>query len=169
MIFDPYNCYLKDSGVHRDSNSHSGSSLGNVEVHSLTLPYTFKSMKCDFWASFLAHTFVSPCLSREFKARVVTYKLLCCYFFLNINGIIYLCVGHIEQTQFFGCVVRIIITIYVLGVADSVPSSSSSVITFFVHGVSSTVFFLCHPTPSFCHICFIVFLLHLVINCISLH
>jgi hypothetical protein len=34
-------------GVHGDSNSQSGISLGNVWVHSLTLSYTPGSMKCD--------------------------------------------------------------------------------------------------------------------------
>jgi hypothetical protein len=28
-------------------------------------------MKCDSWASFLAHTFASPCFGRKPKARVV--------------------------------------------------------------------------------------------------
>jgi hypothetical protein len=29
-------------------------------------------MKCDSWASFLAHTFTNPHLDREHKARVIT-------------------------------------------------------------------------------------------------
>jgi hypothetical protein len=31
-------------------------------------------MKCDFWASLLAHTFTSPCLGCEPKVKVVTPK-----------------------------------------------------------------------------------------------
>ncbi len=40
----------KDSGLHQDSNSQSGSSLGSVGVHFFTISYTSGSMKCDFWA-----------------------------------------------------------------------------------------------------------------------
>jgi len=32
-------------------------------------------MKCDSQASLLAHTFASPCLGREPKAKVETYHL----------------------------------------------------------------------------------------------
>jgi len=62
----------EDSGVHWDSNSQSGSSLGSVGVHSLTLSYTFGNMTCDSQATFLARTFVSPCFDHEPKARVAT-------------------------------------------------------------------------------------------------
>jgi hypothetical protein len=41
-------------------------------VHSLTLSYTPKSIKCDSRASLLACTFASPCLGHEPKARVAT-------------------------------------------------------------------------------------------------
>ncbi len=37
MGFDPYNCALKIWESIWDSNSHNGSSLGSVRVHSLTL------------------------------------------------------------------------------------------------------------------------------------
>jgi hypothetical protein len=53
----------------------SGSSLGSMEVHSLTLSHTPRSMKCDFRASLLARTFASPYLGREPKAKVVTCNL----------------------------------------------------------------------------------------------
>jgi hypothetical protein len=39
------------SEVHQDSISQSGSCLGNVSVHSLTLSYIPKSIWCDSWAS----------------------------------------------------------------------------------------------------------------------
>jgi len=52
-------------------NSQSGNSLGSVGVHSLTLFYIPESMKYDSQASLLAHTFASPCLGREPKARVM--------------------------------------------------------------------------------------------------
>jgi len=62
----------KDLGVHQDSNSQSGNSLGSVTVHPLTLSYIPQRMKCDSRASFLAYTLASPCLGREPKARVMT-------------------------------------------------------------------------------------------------
>ncbi len=37
MGFDPYNCALRIWESIWDSNSHNGSSLGSVRVHSLTL------------------------------------------------------------------------------------------------------------------------------------
>ncbi len=62
MGFDLYNCSLKILGVHRDSNSQHGNSLGSVSVHSHTLPHS--------QASLLAHALTSPCLGHEPKARV---------------------------------------------------------------------------------------------------
>jgi len=50
----------------------SESSFGSVRVHSLTLSYIPKNMKCDSWASLLARTLASPCLGCEPKARVAT-------------------------------------------------------------------------------------------------
>jgi len=61
----------ENSGIHWDSISQSGSSLGSVGVHSLTLSYTLGSMKCDSQASLLAHTFASICFDHKPKARVV--------------------------------------------------------------------------------------------------
>jgi hypothetical protein len=52
-----------------------GTHFGGVEVHSLSLSHTFGNMKCDSRVSLLAHTFVSLCLGREPKARVVTFLL----------------------------------------------------------------------------------------------
>jgi hypothetical protein len=46
-----------------------------VRVHSLTLSYTPRSMKCDFQASFLTRTFASPYLGRKPKVRVATCDL----------------------------------------------------------------------------------------------
>jgi len=62
----------EDSGVQKVSNSQSGSSFGSVKVHSLTLSYTPKRMRCDSHASLLACTLASPCLGREPKTRVAT-------------------------------------------------------------------------------------------------
>jgi len=62
----------EDSKVHPDSHSQSGSSFGSVEVHSLKLSHTPRSMNCDSRLSHLAHTFTSPCLGRELKVRVPT-------------------------------------------------------------------------------------------------
>jgi len=47
-------------------------SLGSVLVHSLTLSQTPERMKCDSWASYLAHNFASPYCGHEPKARVAT-------------------------------------------------------------------------------------------------
>ncbi len=52
MGFDPCNFLFENLRVHQDSNPQSGSSLGSVKVHSLTLSYTLGSMKCDSQASF---------------------------------------------------------------------------------------------------------------------
>jgi hypothetical protein len=57
-----------------------GAHLG-VWVHSFTLSYIFESMKCDSWASFLAHTFASLYVGCEPKARVATHW---CYYELWI-------------------------------------------------------------------------------------
>jgi len=65
----------ENSKVHWDFNSQNGSSLGNVRVHSLTLSYTPRNMRCDSHASLLAHTLASPCFGRKPKARVVTKKV----------------------------------------------------------------------------------------------
>jgi hypothetical protein len=63
----------KELGVrHLDSNSQRGSPLGSVWVHSFTFSYTPRSMKCNSRASFLTHTFASPCFGREPKAKVTT-------------------------------------------------------------------------------------------------
>jgi hypothetical protein len=43
-----------------------------MRVHSFTLSYTPRSMRCDSRAFLLAFTFASPCIGREPKARVVT-------------------------------------------------------------------------------------------------
>ncbi len=68
MSFDPCNCPLKILV----SDSQNGSLLESVGVHYLTLSCTPRSMKCDSQASFLARTFVSPCLGREPKAKIAT-------------------------------------------------------------------------------------------------
>jgi hypothetical protein len=72
MDFDPWILLSKDLGIHWDSNSQSGDSLGNVRVHSLTLSYILENMKCDSWASLLARTLANPCLGREPRAKVTT-------------------------------------------------------------------------------------------------
>jgi len=66
--FWPMRLFSKNLGIHWDSNSQNGSSLGSPKVYSLTLSH----MKCDSWASFLARTFASPYLGHKLKARVAT-------------------------------------------------------------------------------------------------
>jgi hypothetical protein len=56
MSFDFLQSPSEDLEVHWDSNSQSGSSLGSVRVHSLTISCTFGSIKCDFWA----HSWLTP-------------------------------------------------------------------------------------------------------------
>ncbi len=63
---------FENLGVHQDSNSQNGSSLGSVKVHSLTLSYTLGSMRCDSRASLLARNLASPYHGRNPKVRVTT-------------------------------------------------------------------------------------------------
>jgi hypothetical protein len=69
FFFNPLSWRLqllsKHSGVHRDSNSQGGSSLGSVRVHSLTLSFTPR-------LPLLARNLVSPYFGREPKVRVAT-------------------------------------------------------------------------------------------------
>jgi len=74
MGFDPYNCSLNVPKSIRTPTLKMGIRLG-VRVHSLTLSSTPGSMRCESWASFLAHTLVSPYLSRKPKAKVVIVSL----------------------------------------------------------------------------------------------
>jgi hypothetical protein len=85
MGFDPCNHSLKI----RDSNSQNWSSLGSVRVHSLTLSYTPGSIRCDSWASLLACTLTSPCLSGEPKAKIAATNPWICVpmFFYNIMSV----------------------------------------------------------------------------------
>jgi hypothetical protein len=75
LSYDPYNCCMKIQESIWDFKSQNESSLGNVKVHSLTLFCTLGSVKCDSWASFLAHTLTSLCLGCKPRARVATLTL----------------------------------------------------------------------------------------------
>ncbi len=97
--FWPLKSLFENLGIHQDSNSQSGSSLNSVGVHSLTLSYTPRSMKCCSWASFLAHTFTSLCLGHEFKNGVVTITLSC----LGSDNALQMCgevYGMVKSTTF---------------------------------------------------------------------
>jgi hypothetical protein len=73
--------------VHRDSNSQNGSSLGSANVHSFTLSYTPKNIRCDSRASFSARTLASPYFGHEPKAIVTaTYTLFKNYIFVNFSN-----------------------------------------------------------------------------------
>jgi len=61
----------------------SGSPLGSVWVHSLTLSYIPRGMKCDSWTSLLVHTFANSCFNREPKAKIATTYL---FSYLPINS-----------------------------------------------------------------------------------
>jgi hypothetical protein len=70
--FDPCNCTLKIRKSFWDSNSQHGSSLGSVRAHSLTL-FTLP------WACGVLSGLPlgpQPCLGREPKARVATFKAI---------------------------------------------------------------------------------------------
>ncbi len=81
-LFNPIGWPLRSlsegSRVHRDSNSQSGSSLGSMRVHSFTFSYTPESMRCDFWASFLACTLTNPYFSCKPKFKVTTHSANVC-------------------------------------------------------------------------------------------
>jgi len=72
MIFDPCNCPLKIQESIGNLIPRVGIHLRVWGVHSLTLSYIPKSMKCDSRASFLARTFVSHCLDCEPKVKFAT-------------------------------------------------------------------------------------------------
>jgi hypothetical protein len=75
MGFDPCNRSMKIWESIRTPTPKVGVHLGVWRFNSPTLPYFQPpgSMKCDFRASLLARTFVSPYLGRKPKARVVTH------------------------------------------------------------------------------------------------
>jgi hypothetical protein len=76
MGFDPCNCSMKIRKSIGTPIPQSGSSFGNVKVHSLTLSYIPGNMKCDSRASLFALTFANPCIGREPKAKVATWMAL---------------------------------------------------------------------------------------------
>jgi len=70
--FWPLQLPFEDLGVHRDSNSQSGTPLGCEG----SFPHTFlhsREYVVWFLASFLACNLANPCLGREPKARVTTF------------------------------------------------------------------------------------------------
>jgi hypothetical protein len=72
ISFDPWICPLKIWEFIKTPTPKVGAHLGLWGVHSLTLSYTLRSMKCNSRASLLARTFASPCLGHKPKARVTT-------------------------------------------------------------------------------------------------
>jgi hypothetical protein len=72
LNFDPCNCFLKIRKSTRTPIPKVEAPFGSVRVHSLTLSYTFKSMKCDSRVSFLARNLASPYLGHKPKVRVAT-------------------------------------------------------------------------------------------------
>jgi hypothetical protein len=87
MCFDPYNPLLKIQKSIAIPTPKVGAHLG-VCGFNPSFSYILKSMKCDSQASFLAYTFVSPCLGCKPKARVETINSYQEYFFLNLNYLI---------------------------------------------------------------------------------
>jgi hypothetical protein len=72
--FFPCNCALKIWESIWDSNSHNGSSLGSVRVHSLTLLALLGACEVTPGPSSWPTTLQPPYLGREPKAKVVTKK-----------------------------------------------------------------------------------------------
>jgi hypothetical protein len=69
MNFNPCNCSLKIWEFIVTPIPKVEARLGIVGSFPHT-SYTPKNMKCDSWASLLAHTFASPCIGRESKFKV---------------------------------------------------------------------------------------------------
>jgi hypothetical protein len=75
MISNTYNRALKILESIWDSNSHVGSSLGSVRVHSLTFFALLGA--CDVTPrSPLARNLATSCLGRKPKVRVATLHLM---------------------------------------------------------------------------------------------
>jgi hypothetical protein len=74
MNFDPYDHPLKISESIRTPTPKVGVHLGVWSSFFHTF-YILGNMKCDSWASLLAHTFTSPCLGCEPKTKVATLAL----------------------------------------------------------------------------------------------
>jgi hypothetical protein len=82
--FWPLKLLSEVPGLHRDSISQSGSCLGSVRVHSLTLSYTPGSMWCDSRAFSWPAPLQPLGLGREPKAKVATFNLELLFFFDNL-------------------------------------------------------------------------------------
>jgi hypothetical protein len=78
MGFDLYNRSLKIRKSIETPTPKMGVHLGVWRFNFHTFPYfqPIRSMKCDSRASFWAHTFASPCLGREPKAKVATFFVI---------------------------------------------------------------------------------------------
>ncbi len=70
--FWPLQSLSEHSGVHRESNSQHGSSLGSVRVLSLTPFCTLGGMRIRLSGLVLATPLQAFCLGRELKAKVAT-------------------------------------------------------------------------------------------------
>jgi len=70
--FWPLQSLSEHSGVHRESNSQHGNSLGSVRVLSLTLFCTLGGMRMWLSGLVLATPLQAFCLGRELKAKVAT-------------------------------------------------------------------------------------------------
>jgi hypothetical protein len=81
----PLQSLSKNLGVRRNSNSQSGSSLGNVKVHSLVLFCIPGNMKHDSQTSLLARTFASLCFGHKPKAKVATGSIFGCLINLRVK------------------------------------------------------------------------------------
>ncbi len=76
MGFDPCNGIFKIWESIWDPNSHNGSSVGSVKVHSLTLFALLRACDATLGPSSWPATLQPPYLGHGPKARVVTYNLI---------------------------------------------------------------------------------------------
>jgi len=71
---------------------------GFIPSHSPTLP---RALRCDSWASFLAHTLASPCLSCEPKVKVATFIPYCAIHLFRNYVIEHIIIVFFYQGNFF--------------------------------------------------------------------
>jgi hypothetical protein len=78
--FQPLKSFFKNSGLHRDSNSQSGSPFGSMWTHSLTLFRTPKSVNVIPGLHFGSHLFTPLALDTSPRLRSWQFNIDRCKF-----------------------------------------------------------------------------------------
>ncbi len=144
-MFWPLKLFFEVLGVHWDSISQSGSCLGSMRVHSLTLSYTPRSMWCDSRAFSWPAPLQPFCLGHQPKARVATMHLLRRIIFLIFLLLFSLSTFLMHgRTSFFGPNVSYLTLFFILG--------------FFLHCIPPSTYII-HVTIKFVKISFWLVLL----------